>query len=31
MPFEGVKGSGYGRSGGMVGPKEFTELQWTTI
>ncbi|PRX10909.1 UNVERIFIED_ORG: vanillin dehydrogenase [Martelella mediterranea] len=31
IPFGGVKDSGYGRSGGMVGLEEFTELQWITI
>ncbi|MEV5477018.1 aldehyde dehydrogenase family protein [Streptomyces sp. NPDC052207] len=31
MPFGGVKGSGYGKSGGRAGLQEFTELQWVTI
>ncbi|MFJ4848620.1 MULTISPECIES: aldehyde dehydrogenase family protein [unclassified Streptomyces] len=31
MPFGGVKGSGYGKSGGRAGMQEFTELQWVTI
>ena len=31
MPFGGVKGSGYGHSGGRAGLHEFTDLQWITI
>ncbi len=31
IPFGGVKDSGYGRSGGIAGLEEFTELQWITI
>ncbi|WP_453974003.1 hypothetical protein [Amorphus sp. MBR-141] len=31
IPFGGVKDRGYGRSGGLVGLEEFTELQWITI
>lgn len=31
VPFGGVKDSGYGRSGGLVGVEEFSELQWITI
>ena len=31
MPFGGVKSSGYGRFGGMVGVREFTELRWITV
>lgn len=31
VPFGGVKGSGYGKSGGRAGLQEFTELQWITI
>ena len=31
IPFGGVKDSGYGRSGGIVGLKEFTDVQWITI
>ncbi|WP_458097077.1 aldehyde dehydrogenase [Roseomonas sp. WA12] len=31
IPFGGVKDSGYGRSGGLAGMEEFTELQWITI
>lgn len=31
IPFGGVKDSGYGRSGGLIGIEEFTELQWITI
>jgi benzaldehyde dehydrogenase (NAD) len=30
-PFGGVKDSGYGRSGAMVGLEELTEIQWITI
>lgn len=31
MPFGGVKGSGYGRFGGLAGIAEFTDLRWITI
>lgn len=31
IPFGGVKGSGYGRFGGMAGIAEFTDLRWITI
>jgi benzaldehyde dehydrogenase (NAD) len=31
IPFGGVKDSGFGRSGGIVGIEELTELQWITI
>ena len=31
MPFGGVKGSGYGRFGGLAGIDAFTELRWITI
>ncbi len=31
MPFGGVKGSGYGRFGGLAGVAEFTELRWITL
>ncbi|PRD43185.1 salicylaldehyde dehydrogenase [Phyllobacterium phragmitis] len=31
IPFGGVKDSGYGRSGGMIGMEELTEVQWITI
>ena len=31
IPFGGVKDSGYGRSGGLNGIEEFSELQWITI
>ena len=31
IPFGGVKDSGYGRSGGVTGIEELTELQWITI
>ncbi|OCJ07877.1 salicylaldehyde dehydrogenase [Rhizobium sp. AC44/96] len=31
MPFGGVKGSGYGRSGGKAAVAEFTDLRWITI
>jgi acyl-CoA reductase-like NAD-dependent aldehyde dehydrogenase len=30
IPFGGMKDSGYGRSGGIAGLEEFTELQWIT-
>lgn len=31
IPFGGVKDSGYGRSGGLIGLGELTEIQWITI
>jgi benzaldehyde dehydrogenase (NAD) len=31
VPFGGVKGSGWGRFGGMQGVREFTELRWLTV
>ena len=31
MPFGGIKGSGYGRFGGMWGVAEFTEVRWMTV
>jgi len=31
MPFGGVKGSGFGRFGGMAGVHEFTDLRWISV
>jgi len=31
MPFGGLKGSGYGRLGGLAAAEEFTELRWISV